>query len=307
MTTTNFWDRFGPTVVKLGSDTGVALLLLIVGWWLSNLLGKWVRDLAKRSSKVDLTVIPMFSAAIVWIVRILVLVAILDRFGVQTASILTVLGGSVLAIGLALQGTLQNIAAGIMLLVLRPIRLNEYVTLSTGAAGTVNEVGLFLTTVTTADGIIVTIPNSIVWNSTITNSSRNVVQRMNLPVDISLADDLPGAVACLMDVVNANPKVLATPAPEARVISYKPQAAVVNVRLWTATSDNWVVSCDLLQAFQVALKAAGFTVPVPTVSSSVPFDADWRQIGQGASKDAGKDAVAQDAAAKPAAGDISKA
>ena len=127
---------------------------------------------------------------VVWTVRIFTVIAVLARFGVQTASLIAVLGAAGLAVGLALQGTLQNIAAGIMLLILRPIRAGEYIALSSGADGTVEEVGLFLTRLVQGDGIHLTLPNSTVWNATITNYSRNKTRRLDIPVPVRYGDDL---------------------------------------------------------------------------------------------------------------------
>jgi small-conductance mechanosensitive channel len=252
-----------PTLVDLGLNLLWGVLILIVGWWVAGLLGKWVKRAAQRSSRVDRTIVPMFCTTVTWAVRIFTLIAVLAQFGVQTASIIAVLGAAGLAVGLALQGTLQNIAAGIMLLMLRPIRAGEYVALSSGTEGSVEEVGLFLTRLVQGDGIHVTLPNSTVWNATITNYSRNATRRFDMPVGIRYGDDLDLAIATLRDLVTAHPLALQSPAPDIRVFEYRDNVVIVNVRTWAESSRYWEFRWDLLHKARVALDAAGLRPPVP--------------------------------------------
>lgn len=252
-----------PIVADWAINLGVALLILVVGWWISALLGGWVRRAAQRSSRIDPTIVPMFYSTVVWSVRIFTIIAVLARFGVQTASLIAVLGAAGLAIGLALQGTLQNIAAGIMLLMLRPIRAGEYVGLSTGVEGTVEEVGLFLTRLVQGDGIHLTLPNSTVWNATITNYSRNKTRRLDIPVTIRYSDNLGEAVAKLTAIVNEQPLALTNPAPLVKVTEYKEHGVVVNIRVWAESAKYWDLRWGLYQQIRQALDEAGFQAPIP--------------------------------------------
>jgi small-conductance mechanosensitive channel len=252
-----------PTIVDLGLNLLWGVLTLAIGWWVAGLLGRSVRRAASRSSRVDRTIVPMFCTTVTWAVRIFTLIAVLAQFGVQTASIIAVLGAAGLAVGLALQGTLQNIAAGIMLLMLRPIRAGEYVALSSGTEGSVEEVGLFLTRLVQGDGIHVTLPNSTIWNATITNYSRNATRRFDMPVGIRYGDDLDRAIAILRDLVNEHPLALQSPAPDIRVFEYRDNVVLVNVRVWAESSRYWEFRWDLLHKARVALDSAGFKPPVP--------------------------------------------
>lgn len=252
-----------PIVADWALNLGVALLILVIGWWVSALLGGWVRRAATRSSRIDPTIVPMFQSSVVWAVRIFTIIAVLARFGVQTASLIAVLGAAGLAIGLALQGTLQNIAAGIMLLMLRPIRAGEYVGLSTGVEGTVEEVGLFLTRLVQGDGIHLTLPNSTVWNATITNYSRNKTRRLDIPVTIRYSDNLAEALAKLTTIVNEQPLALKTPEPLVKVVEYKEQGVVVNIRVWAESAKYWDLRWGLFQQIRQSLDAAGFQAPIP--------------------------------------------
>jgi small-conductance mechanosensitive channel len=252
-----------PTLVDLSLNLLWGVLTLVIGWWVAGLLGKWVRRAAQRSSRIDRTIVPMFCTTVTWAVRIFTLIAVLAQFGVQTASIIAVLGAAGLAVGLALQGTLQNIAAGIMLLILRPIRAGEYVALSSGTEGSVEEVGLFLTRLVQGDGIHVTLPNSTIWNATITNYSRNATRRFDMPVGIRYGDDLDLAIATLRDLVTAHPLALQSPAPDIRVFEYRDNVVIVNVRAWAESSRYWEFRWDLLHKARAALDAAGLRPPVP--------------------------------------------
>jgi len=241
----------------------MALAILLIGWWVSTLLGRWVRRAATRSPRIDPTIVPMFYSVVVWTVRIFTVIAVLARFGVQTASLIAVLGAAGLAVGLALQNTLQNIAAGIMLLILRPLRAGEYVALSSGSEGTVEEVGLFLCRLVQVDGIHITLPNSVVWNATITNYSRNVSRRLDIPVTIHYDDDLDQALAQLNQLAAAHPMVHKDPAPQIKVSEYKDNGTVINVRLWCAAAQYWDLRWDLFHQIRQGLGAAGFRPPIP--------------------------------------------
>lgn len=252
-----------PRLVDMGLNLVVAIAILGIGWWVSALLGKWVRHLAERSGKIERTVIPMLKTTVVWAIRVFTVIAVLARFGVQTASLIAVLGAAGLAVGLALQGTLQNIAAGIMLLILRPIRAGEYVALSSGADGTVEEVGLFLTRLVQVDGIHLTLPNSTVWNATITNYSRNKTRRLDIPVPVRYGDDLDVVVAKLQEIVDSRPDALKDPAPQVKVFEYKENGVIVNVRVWAEASKYWDLRWGLYQQIRGSLEEAGFQPPIP--------------------------------------------
>lgn len=257
------FNAWAPRFVDMGINLLVALLILIAGWWISSLLGSWVRRASTRSSKIDPTIVPMFYTTVVWAVRIFTIIAVLARFGVQTASLIAVLGAAGLAVGLALQGTLQNIAAGIMLLMLRPIRAGEYIALSSGADGTVAEVGLFLTRLVQGDGIHLTLPNSTVWNATITNYSRNTTRRLDIPVPVRYGDDLELVLTKLKEIVASRPDALKDPEPQVKVFEYKENGVIVNVRVWAEAGKYWDLRWGLYQQIRTSLEAAGFQPPIP--------------------------------------------
>ncbi|MNY05797.1 Small-conductance mechanosensitive channel [compost metagenome] len=172
---------------------------------------------------------------------------VLGQFGVQTASILAALGAAGLAIGLALQGTLQNIAAGIMLLVLRPFRVGEYI-----ETGTVIEIGLFATELKTSDGLYRLAPNSTLWNVPITNYSRFPSRRHELSLTVKTDEDLTAAQNMLMKVVRSESRVLLDPAPVTFVDSVSADSATVKLRYWVRSDSYFATTRDVTKAMKLA-------------------------------------------------------
>lgn len=252
-----------PWLEALLINLALASVILVVGWWLSNLAGRWIRKTAQRSTHIDITVVPIAQTVMVWAIRIFVLIAILARFGVQTASIIAVLGAAGLAIGLALQNTLQNIASGLMLLVLRPIRAGEFVSIVGKGDGTVYEVGLFITKFVQTDGVNFYLPNNLIWGNPIINYSRNSTRRMDIGLGVRYGDDLDKALTILEGVLGRHEKVLKDPAPVVFVSNYKDSTVMLNVRAWTAVEDFWDVQFELNRTLLQSLVEAGFSHPIP--------------------------------------------
>ncbi|MCQ9615760.1 mechanosensitive ion channel family protein [Paenalcaligenes niemegkensis] len=241
----------------------VAVIILVVGWWGSSIAGKALKKVAQRSPRIDQTIVPMVQSVTIWTIRVFVCIAVLARFGVQTASVVAVLGAAGLAIGLALQGTLQNIAAGIMLLALRPIRAGEFVSIVGQGDGTVDEIGLFLTRFIQVDGIQFTLPNSSIWGNAIINYSRNETRRLDVGVNIRYGDDLDQAISILKNLVVANEHTLSDPAPMVMAMEYRESTIVINIRAWAKTENYWDLRFALLRQAPLALAQAGLRLPVP--------------------------------------------
>ncbi|PYB70912.1 mechanosensitive ion channel family protein [Rhizobium wuzhouense] len=235
-----------------------ALLLLGLGWWLSALVSRWTHAGLLRLRGFDETLARFFANVVRYAALILVFVTVLGQFGVQTASIIAALGAAGLAIGLALQGTLQNIAAGIMLLVLRPFRVGEYI--ETGAiTGTVVEIGLFATELRTPDGLYRLAPNSILWNVPITNFSRHQTRRAELKVNIDNSDKIDEAEAILRAQAEADPRVLTELGVSTHVEQLAGSGVVLTLWYWTRSSEFGRTSQDLMKAVKTTLDRSGIT------------------------------------------------
>ncbi len=255
-------EAYGAIALQYGLDTIGALLLVIFGWVVAGWIKRLVERGLMRLPQTDATVSRFLASIARYLVLIVVLIAVLAQFGVQTASILAVLGTAGLAIGLALQGTLSNIAAGVMLLFLRPIKVGEYVDAG-GIAGTVDEVGLFSTQLTTFDGVYIQVPNGQIWNSAIKNYSRLPTRRVDVPVGVSYGDDIDKALGVLLSHLQSEPRVLAEPAPEVMVLALADSSVNLNMRCWTNAGDYWALRFDLTKAAKELVEAAGCTIPFP--------------------------------------------
>jgi len=243
-----------------------AVVLLILGWIAARMLSNWAHSGLSRIHGIDATLAQFFSNIVRYVVLILVIVMVLGQFGVQTASILAALGAIGLAVGLALQGTLQNIAAGIMLLVLRPFRVGETIETSS-VTGTVVEVGLFATELKTADGIYRLAPNSTLWNVPITNYSRRRTRRNEISVHIGADEDIGAAQARLLHIARDDKRVLDDPAPAAFVAEFDAGGTKVTLRYWTKSSDWWNASRDLSKAIKLAFDKRPEKIPDPQANS----------------------------------------
>ncbi|MDN2567156.1 mechanosensitive ion channel [Aquibium sp. A9E412] len=239
-----------------------AIVLLIVGFVVAGILKRWTYSGLGRFESFDETLRKFFAKVVRYAVLALVIIAVLAQFGVQTASIIAALGAVGLAIGLALQGTLQNIAAGIMLLVLKPFRVGEYVDCGS-VSGTIEEIGLFATEFKRIDGLYVLAPNSELWNTPVTNYSRNPLRRNDLTIGIGYGDDIELAQQTLADLAARDGRVLDDPAPATFVGELGDSAVAVTLRYWTTTPDWWQTRLDMTKAGKQAFDAKGITIPFP--------------------------------------------
>lgn len=255
------WQLIMQMVLRQGMSFVMALVILVVGWWFAGRARHAALRLFDRSS-IDVTVRPMLGNIVLWMFRIVTLVLVLGQFGVQTASIIAILGAAGLAIGLALQGTLQNIAAGIMIVILRPFRVGDYID-AEGTAGTVREIGLFLTELTTFDGICLHVPNSKLWGSAIINYSANPSRRLDIEIGVQHGDDIGGAILALRTMLEAEARVLHEPAADVMVMRYAEGAVILNVRCWAATGNFWSLRFDLNRRVKEVVEAAGCSIPAP--------------------------------------------
>lgn len=242
-------------------NVAMALAILILGRWLSKFVVLFVRRLLERSTQ-DPMLINFLTALLNAVLLVVVVVAALDQLGVATTSIVAVLGAAGLAIGLALQGSLQNFAAGIMLLIFRPFRAGNYIEAG-GSAGTVEKVGIFSTTMTSVDNKEVIVPNSNVYKDTITNYSARPTRRIDLVIGIGYESDLAKAKSLLQAIIDGHSLVLSEPAAKIAVSELADSSVNLIVRPWVNTPDFLTVKCDLLEAIKLRFDQEGIEIPYP--------------------------------------------
>ena len=254
------------SIFVIGVEFGVgiigAIALLIVGSMIAGWVRGGVRHALDRIPRIDETLKPFLAKLAWYVVMVFVLVAVLNQFGVQTASIIAVLGAAGLAIGLALQGTLANVSSGVMLLLLRPFNVGDYVDAG-GIAGTVVEIGLFNTEIKTNNGLCLIVPNSKIWEGPITNFSRNLTRRFDIPVGISYGDDVEGAIDLLEKILDCDDRVLRDPERLVKVKELGDSAIIISLRAWTNSSEFWATVWDLNKAIVTNLQKAGYSIPFP--------------------------------------------
>ena len=239
-----------------------AVLLLIIGYIAAGIARRSVHAGLGQIKGFDETLRGFFAKLARYAVLVLVIVMVLGQFGVQTASIIAAIGAIGLAIGLALQGTLQNIAAGIMLLALRPLRVGEYVEAG-GIAGTIEEIGLFATRLKSLDGLYVLAPNSTLWNVPVVNYSRNELRRNDLTIGIGYGDDIDLAQKVMLDLANAETRILGEPEPATFVSELGDSAVSVTLRYWTSTADFFATKLDMTKAGKLEFDRVGISIPFP--------------------------------------------
>ena len=259
---TAIWAQASALVIEYTFSVVGAILILIIGFIVAGLVKRWVQSALSRMTHKDETLTLFLAKAARYTVLILVFVMVLTQFGVQTASIIAALGAAGLAIGLALQGTLQNIAAGIMLLFLRPFQVGDFISTSS-ASGVVKEIGLFATEFETLDGLYLLAPNSEIWNSAVTNYSRKPKRRFDLVVGIAYDDDINKAFAAFQSIIDGHDKVLKDPEPFIYVSKLGDSSVEVTCRIWMNTSDWWTVSRELTKMAKERFDAEGLSIPFP--------------------------------------------
>ena len=239
-----------------------ALLLLIAGWVVAGWIEKHTGKVLKRIDRVDATLRSFVTNLVRYAILVLVMIAVFAQFGIQTTSIIAVLGAAGLAVGLALQGTLANIAAGVLLLFLRPFRVGESIDAGS-IAGTVREIGLFSTELQTWDGIYLMVPNSQLASTAIQNYSRLPTRRLNLVIGISYTDDIDKALKVLSELLQNDERILDDPAHQVMVVELAESSVNINLRCWANRENYWSLRFDLTKQAKQRLDEYDISIPFP--------------------------------------------
>ncbi len=255
-----------PLMIHLGVQLLTAIVILIAGYTIGN----WLSGKIANVKKIDKTLRSFLAGLVKYAILAVAVVTILGQLGVQTASLLAVMGAAGLAIGLALQGTLSNVAASVMMLVLRPFDVGDYIT-TDNIGGTVVSLGLFGTELATPDNVYIFVPNSKIWNNNIFNYSRNPKRRQDLVVGIGYNDEIGKALDIVGEVINADARVLQEPdedRPQVMVSNMGDFAVNITARFWCNREDYWSLKWDLNRALKEALDQGGISIPSPAWPSS---------------------------------------
>jgi len=253
-----------PYLLGYGVNVLGAIMTLIVGYLLAGWLARLIDRAVRKASKIDPVFHPLPGKIVRIGILIFTLIAVLNRFGVETTSLIALLGAAGLAVGLALQGTLSNVAAGVMLLVFRPFNVGDVVKLG-GEVYVIDALGFFVCKGHLLDGPTVFLPNSQIWGQTIINLSvtDQNIRRIDEHYGIAYSDPIDTALAILRQVAADEPRILQLPAPLIQVETLGDSSVNILFRVWTAREDWWATKLDLVQRCKEALENGGCSIPFP--------------------------------------------
>ena len=249
-------------VTSYGMSVIGAIVILILGWFVSGIVSRTILKATSKSERIDDTIGRFFSGAARYAVLIFTVVAVLAKFGVQTASIIAVLGALGLAIGLSLQGTLANVASGLLILFLRPFKIGDYIEAG-GASGTVSAVNLFTTEMNTPDNVRTVIPNGAVIAGTIRNYTTNPKRRVDFVMGIAYEDDINKAFEIMRGIIDADARVDKEPEPFLVVGELADSSVNLVVRIWCDRDNYWPLKFELTKAFKEGFDKNGISIPFP--------------------------------------------
>lgn len=258
-------ERLFDSTLTLVSSWGLqvlgAIVVLIVGRWVAGLLRRSVRNGLERA-RIDPTLVPFLSGIAYYLALAAVVIAVLGLFGIQTTSLVAVLGAAGLAVGLALQGTLANFSSGVMLLIFRPFTKGDFVEVA-GVKGSVQQVSIFTTTLSTPDNVRIIVPNSSIYGAIISNYSANDTRRNDLVFGVRYVDDLGDAEEAIRRVLAADSRVLKEPEPVVAVAELADSSVNFVVRPWCRKDDYWPLRFDLTRRIKEELESSGCSIPFP--------------------------------------------
>ena len=239
-----------------------ALAVIIIGWTVAGVVSRTVRKRVNASPEIDNTLGNFAASVIRWVILLFILVAVLSLYGIEATSLVAMMGAATLAIGLALQGTLSNVAAGVMLLILRPYRVGDVVDIG-GATASVTKLDLFTTQLTNASNHKITVPNSLVLNDRILNFSGQTRRRVEIDFTVGYGEDLKQAREVLEAEARRHDKVMVEPPVWSGVTGLLDSAVQITLHAWVHSGDWWQTQADLMQAGKEALDEAGIEIPFP--------------------------------------------
>lgn len=254
-------DRLQTFMTDYGLRIIGAILILIIGRIVASIVRSIVRKILTRS-KVDATIVSFFGTMAYFLVLAFTIVAALSKFGVETASFVAILGAAAFAVGFALQGSLSNFAAGVMILLFRPFKVGDFID-AAGVAGVVKEVHVFTTVINTPDNIKIIVPNSKISGDVIKNVTGYDTRRIDMVIGISYGSPIGKAMEIAMNVMKSDPRVLDDPAPQVAVSELADSSVNLVVRPWAKTADYWGARFDITRKIKEAYDENGIEIPFP--------------------------------------------
>ncbi len=260
-------DKIVTFAMESGVKLVVAIIVLLIGFKLVNIFGKKFKN-TKFYDKLEPTARTFFRSFITIALKIVIVIAAALIVGVPMASMVAVIGSAGLAIGLALQGSLSNIAGGFIILVFKPFKVGDFVETS-DAIGTVEAINIFYTKILTVDNKVVQVPNSVISNQRLTDYSTKDLRRVDLTIGAAYDNDIEKVKSVLLSVAEKTPKALMDPAPQARVVEHGESALKFVFRVWCENADYWDVYFDLNEGVKKAFDENGIRIPYQQIDVHV--------------------------------------
>jgi len=254
-------DRIIDTIAQFGIKVVAAVVILVVGLWLARKLTHLFRECLTKK-EVEPTLVGFFGNILYGVIVVFVAIASISKLGVQTTSFAAVIAAAGLAIGLALQGSLSNFAAGVLLILFKPFQAGNFIKAG-GEMGSVVEIGLLMTELKTPEGIKLMLPNSSIMKGAITNFSVNPIRRVDMVIGVSYSDDLSKVMEVLKDMLSKDERVLEDPAPFIGVSELADSSINLVCRPWTKSSDFWQFKCDFTKLVKERFDEEGISIPFP--------------------------------------------
>ncbi|MDR1932126.1 MAG: mechanosensitive ion channel [Spirochaetales bacterium] len=258
----DFWRSHSAAIFMVGRRTVTALAIMLAGKILIGLSERAARKAAAGDIPVDETFLSILRLAVRYGTIIIAGIMILDVLGINTGSLIAVLGAAGIAVGIALKDTLGNIAAGIILLLLRLYKQGDYIEAGS-VAGSVREFNLFVTVLETPEGIYIAAPNASIWGTPIKNYSRNGRRRMEIDVSIAYSDSIETAFRVMQEIIDTESRFLKDPAPQMMVKSLGDNGVNLMLRAWAESGNYWNVYWEQSRNIKEKIEAAGLSIPFP--------------------------------------------
>lgn len=256
------WNDHSVVILGIAYNIMLACITLVISHFLVKGVHRSIAQANKKMVGLDETIVPILQTSSMIAIYLVASLIILDIFGINTASIITLLGAAGLAIGLALKDTLSNIAAGIVLIVLRPFKVGHFIEFGS-TNGTVKEIGLLTTILETPDSLYISAPNSSLWGVPIKNFTRNGTRRLEIVVGISYSDSIDTGFEVFKDIIQYEKRFLVNPAPQMMVQAMADNSVNLQLRAWLLVEDYWTVTWELNKMVKEKFEAAGLVIPFP--------------------------------------------
>ncbi|GGW59630.1 small conductance mechanosensitive channel [Winogradskyella epiphytica] len=261
METQKWIDAGYNLIIEYGPKLIFAILIWIVGSWVVKMILKGTNK-AMNKANYDESLKKFLSNLIGWILKIVLIIVVLGTVGVETTSFAAIIAAAGLAIGLALQGSLGNFAGGVLIMIFKPFKIGDFIE-AQGESGTVKEIEIFTTKLTTTDNKEIIIPNGSLSNGNIINYSTEATRRVGLTFGVGYDSDIKKTKETIMSVINSHELILKDPAPAINVSELADSSINFFTRVWVKSEDYWTVHFDLIEQTKEALDAAGIDIPYP--------------------------------------------